>query len=226
MKQGTWTAISSTNHGSGAVHSYNWMETVDEEKRSISPEDIYSPFSSGGVIVFLQTGHGMGPQQFGDPHLIFDEWAESIGPALALLEGNPAFADEGTESRESELRKLLRHTNPIVRIAAFRTLSDESLVSAEVVQEELTREGHESSVVSYLIISSRDAGLWAAMRSVVSKTTDPSMLRSIALGAYAAALFKSQGNMEQRADELLKMIAIKLGPAALSDGYLAAILPQ
>jgi hypothetical protein len=192
------------------------------------PEDFYSPFVKGGVVVFMPTSDN-GLAHFGSPHLIFDQWADRVDAAgqyalknLALLEGDRLQAGQ-----ETVLRGLLSHENPLVRVGAFRQLLARGQVTPEIVERAIAPADDVAAVLTYLVVTTDDPRLTGAITQFVAATRDETRLRAIALGAYAASTFRGQEQaINLRANAVFKAIVGQLGPTARSNTYLEALLPR
>lgn len=229
LKQGSWNVLSEAAPMADKEGTYSWTEVLEEEKRSLSPEDFYSPFAKGGVIVFLPAGQGGGPAWFEAAHLIFDEWADRVDAAGRYVLDHAGVLDGGepVAGQDADLRTLLSHENPLVRISAFRQLIARGYGTPEIVQRSVATGDQAAAVLTYLSITTGDDSLAAALKQFVSATADEAKLRPIALGAYAASMFRGgEESVGARAKAVLTAIAGQLGPAGRADPYLGVLLAK
>src|SRR5262249_46319502 len=143
----------------------------------------------------------------------------AVGHA-ALLEDNqiePADA--------SQLTDLLSHPNPLVRVNALRRLIAGGRGTPVVVQQSISNADHYAGVATYLVITTGDDRLVDAVTQFVSATKEEGKLRPIALGAYAASVFRGpEQRIGARAAVISKAIADQLGAAVRSNAYLDTLL--
>ena len=226
LRLGSWSPMAGSDPAiTGGA--YTWTEMLEEHKRTLVPEDFYSPFAKGGVIVFRPAVQASGRDQFVAAHLVFDEWASSVDGAgryvvdhAALFEGKPIEPAEA-----SQLTDLLSHANPLVRVSALRQLIASGRGTPELVQRSISSADHSAAVATYLAITAGDDRLVDAVRQFVSATKEGDKLRPIALGAYAASVFRGREEpIGARATAISRAIAERLGPLGQSNAYLDTLL--
>lgn len=204
VKSGSWRWVD------GPVQviadEYHWFEPMEEGKRRIEPEDIYSPFVHGGTLLFSLAKGAKGIEQFGAPILLFEEWAAAASQAISMYLPTEASMAEPTSQLRSELQKARGSGNPLVATWAWRhslTLDpDGTQIDLNIVS------GHALAVRTRLLL---DVGGEASAREVmqaVSSTNDLSRLEAMALGAFSAAELPSAGRGAS-AREVLATIAAK-----------------
>lgn len=221
LKQGSWTPLSPAAGGAGGT--YTWTEALEEEKRSLTVEDIYSPFAKGGTIVFVPSAQSMGLAQFGSARLVFDDWASFVDTASRYIVDNRT----DVEADGAKLLPMLAHENPLVRLSTLRQLLANRQVTPAIVNRFLAGGGHFASVVAYMIFASSDGRLSETVLQFVSKTHDPARLRPVALGAHAALVFRGpETGVRARATTVLKAVTEQLEPAARSDPYFERLLAK
>jgi hypothetical protein len=156
-KAGNWTEIATAplvSKGKGST--YSWLEVLESHKRVLFPEDYYSPFISGGTIVFHYVPEATGKAQFESVKLIFDDWAQDVAPASAFVESHPGLL-EGGEKKAPELlqlRSLLTIKNKLLAVEAFRELATSGHLDANVALACLNEADNPlNAIFSYLMLA-------------------------------------------------------------------------
>lgn len=80
--------------------SYAWNEPL-APKQKLSPEDRYSPFVSGGTVLFRPAPEVKKLADLGPVTMLFPDWAQYVAPALALFQSSPEIFKRDTEFRGS-----------------------------------------------------------------------------------------------------------------------------
>jgi hypothetical protein len=224
MKQGVWQAVAGGQGGA----AYAWNEPL-APKQKPGPEDRYSPFISGGTVLFRPTPEVKKLEDLGTVTLLFSDWAQHVAPALALFESSPGlFKRDGDPEAQRQLLGLLARDNRLLAVMALRGLQGTKALTAENEHVYLNRAaGHFAAVVLYVMLAGPGAGSATAAEAVkaVSDTRDPAQIRALALGAFAATIF---GDAESfpRARAVLEATYRQAGAVGLragSDPYLYAI---
>jgi hypothetical protein len=221
VKKGRWAVTASARSTwPSAENEYSWSESL-RDKRLLLPEDYYSPFVYGGTILCRPTRGATGIDQFGPVRLLLPEWARFVVSASVFAEGHPALF-EGGELKprdDAELKQLLLQENKLLAVLAFRTLLQTGHMTSSLFREQLTSEGNVLAMFTYLVLSSADVQtenpLVAEIYSSAKLSPDLGKIRSLALGAFAAALFHSADTaVVSHSKSLLNIVQQRL--AALS----------
>ncbi len=223
MKLGAWTRLSGEGAPASTGAAYSWTEPMDEEKRRLSPEDRYSPFASGGILLFTPDPASPAAAAFARPAVVFPDWAGHAPAAARLLRD---FAPALEKADPSHLARLISHQNPFLASAAFRRWLQVHGVDRSVIpQAYVQARGNLLAVMTYLLLTEASSSDTAAdLLDAAPRAANPAMLRSIAAGASAVSLF-AEGN--PHALSLLAAIRQRLGePAIDADPYLRAIFPR
>lgn len=197
IKEGTWNAIVSAPAGAHPMSgSYSWYEPLTR-KRVLLPEDFYSPFARGGVILFLPVPGKADIERFGFTRVIFSDWGTQVAPAFAFHNANPHLLDPGPQTASvAKLVQLVSQANPIVAVVAFRNLLSLGLAQPDWVRAQLARvSGPLGAVFGYqtIVIAGPNVSrpLVQETLQVIDTASEPT-LRALVSGSFAAALFLSQ----------------------------------
>lgn len=230
MKIGAWSRLAGEGtEADGAP--YSWTENLQEEIRTPSPEDFYSPFVRGGVVLFHpDAAQGLG--SFGSPRLLFPDWGSDMPAAMKLAREYAGVLDSALPDpgREAKLANLTGHRNRLIAAAAFRQWVSQPREDQSVVADRLARaKGHMASVVVFLLLTgSSDPKAVEEVRQAVAVAPGSDVLRSIALGAFAATLFRGkQPGAAEQAEAVLSAARERLGVRTIAaDPYLSAIFAR
>ena len=224
MKQGVWQAVAGGQGGA----AYTWNEPL-APKHKPAPEDRYSPFVFGGTVLFRPAPEVKKLADLSPVTMLFPDWAQHVGPALALFQSSPEiFKRDADSAAQRQLLGLLAGDNRLLAVMALRALQGSTGLTAENERVYLTRaSGHFAAVVLYVMLAGPGAGDAVAAEAVraVPETRDPAQIRALALGAFAVSIF---GDAESfpRARAVLEATYQQVGAAGLrvnSDPYLYAI---
>lgn len=194
LKEGTWKASAPPGaHPSSG--SYSWYEPT-QEKRVLSPEDYYSPFTHGGTILFRPVPGKTDIEQFGAVRLIFPDWVASVPAAFTFHEANPHLLDPGPQTAAvGKLVPLVSQPNQLLAVVAFRNLLALGLAQPDWVRAQLVRvSGPLGAVFGYLTIVIAGPNVsrpFAHETLQVMDTAGEATLRALVSGAFAAALLRS-----------------------------------
>lgn len=223
MKQGVWQAVAGVQGGA----AYAWNEPL-AQKTKLTPEDRYSPFVSGGTVVFRPAPEVKALADLGPVTLLFSDWAQNVSPALALFQSNPGLFSGADPAAQRQLLGLLSRDNRLLAAMALRALQGSPALTAENERIYLTQaSGHFAAVVLYLMLAGPAAGDALASEAIkaAASARDPGQLRSLALGAFAASIFGDAESLP-RARAVLDAVYRQISAAGLrvdSDPYLHAI---
>jgi len=215
-KTGDWKASSSAPPGNQNLEgTYSWLEPIESHKRVTVPEDYYSPFANGGTIIFRYEPAAVGSAQFKNVVLIFSDWAQDTARASDFMLVHPGLLENG-EQRAPEITKLqsmLSDKNRFLAVAAFRELAKSDHLDTSLALEQLAgTEPPLDSVFTYLMLTSRgNDGLAEQVKTAIRSSREQRKLRSIALGAFSAMLFRSEDSeIHSRSKMVLEGIRSRL----------------
>ena len=243
VRKGDWVAIASAQATTKKSGSYSWSDPVVEPCHRCPPwrpviEDIYSPFdySPSGqedIVLFRFDPAAKDRKQFISARLLFDSWTIDVEPAFEFVAGHPGLLEDGQTSTNELpiLKDLLSGTNRLLAVEAFRELVESRQMTPAMAQEQISKKGNKlCAVFSYLILaSSATENLPPQLNQVIRNSYDPATLRSVALGAFAAAWMKPGTDVSSRALATLKAVATQTRalygtPANEKDPYKDAYL--
>ncbi len=223
MKQGVWQAVAGSQGGA----AYSWNEPL-AKKTKLTPEDRYSPFVSGGTVLFRPAPEVKALDGLGPVTLLFSDWAQNVSPELAFFESNPSLFSGADPAAQRQLIGLLARENRLLAIVALRALQGSPALTPENERVYLTQaSGHFAAVVLYLMLAGPGAGDALASEAIkaAASARDPGQLRSLALGAFAVSLFGDAESLP-RARAVLEAVYRQISATGLridSDPYLYAI---
>ncbi len=238
IKEGTWKAIaSSPNEAQNRQGEYNWSEPLAQRSRVLLPEDFYSPFVSGGTILFRPTWSENNRAQFGVVCLLFSMWTKDVSPAFTFAEKHPGLLGESTPSSPDagQLRKGVLGSNKLVAALSFRQMLLLGLLTPEGALDDLSGANENlDAIYVYLILTNatldKDRRLVATIDSLARTSQEPAKLRAISLGAFAAALFWPRDpNITSQSKSVLSAVSMRLKrltPSPPEDPYLLYLFEQ
>jgi hypothetical protein len=199
VKEGKWRVLATseqmTQYSAG---SYSWTEPLTAMKRKLLPEDYYSPFAHGGTIVFRPAPGASGIEQFGTVRLLFPNWGQFVAPAFAFMVSHPALLGDGQvgPTELPQLTQLLSQNNELLAVLAFRELVASGQMAPNLARNQLTNaQANLAAVYTYIALTSQAGGghqLAQEIAGITKMTHDATKLRSIALGAFSAGLFRAE----------------------------------
>jgi hypothetical protein len=209
IKSGTWSVLAfpgKTPHPDGR---YSWQDPL-QRSRVITPEDLYSPFINGGIVLCKPPSAGKSMQEFNPVFLLFPDWVSFVTPAAVYVEANGPVLEARTKPTPlavDHLRMLLQQSNGILLTLAFRRLSESQVLTPDRVSQALASPIRESAaVVIFLLLMARGPASEPLVKHayhLTEGTGDPAKLREMALGGYTAMTFGDTAQQD-RAEEILK----------------------
>jgi hypothetical protein len=198
-KEGTWRAIAAADDSILAMANYSWSEPLTRRRRTLTPEDFYSPFAYGGTVLFRPEPAAEGVQRFGDCRLLFPEWGRAAADALKAAPQWEGVLGGAAKDQASlaEVHKLAAGNNGILSSIAFRTLlqsPDPFAVWTPALYK--AADTRKLSVFVYLgLVASGPTHRpqWVVeFTKLIRETKEPDRLLGIAYAAFAAYLFSGQ----------------------------------
>jgi hypothetical protein len=194
VKNGKWEAVS-PGPDQPREGSYSWTEPMTL-KRSLTEEDLYSPFAKGGMIV-SRRGTGGPTGEFTDVSLIFDQWGSVVEPAAILARDHPKVF-QGSPWSNDEIKSakdLLQDSNDIISAMAFRELVERGLLDSSLLRATLdAAPGIRRAILIYMVLAlsperSKPVLTDDLVAEVATARTEKE-LESAALAAYTAFIFE------------------------------------
>ncbi len=226
MKLGSLQVLSGSEPQTKSSETYSWTEPLDEEKRVLSPEDYYSPFMKGGVIInAAQPVSGMG-HNLDAIYLTFDDWAPDVPEATAYLGQNPGdFQHGGLHAGTARLTRLLGSRNALLHLQAFRRLLQSKAIQFHEVEETIRAAPAEVAAVdTYLtLVDGLDGSVGERLANVVRAANSDVTRRGIAIGAHAVMLLSNDAAAIRQAAVVLAAARTALAGPLERDEYLKAL---
>lgn len=222
IKEGDWTRRDVGGFTLPEKGKFSWTEKADKRKRVIESEDIYSPFVSGGTILFHPIPGKSGIEQFGAIRLIQPALISAVAPAFISGRDEKALHPEQDDPRDgATLLQLLASDNAFVRAVAFRELIASGEMTGAIVFEQVTRSNDIlRAVLSSLVVQaeSKDpkGSLLNSLSQAVAGVVDRGNVEPVALGAYSAKMFH-RGNQKWliRCNRVLNEVKVKIADLGL-----------
>ena len=195
LKKGKWQALAAASPTQSVLGTYSWSEPLEEEKHVLTPEDYYSPFAYGGTVVFRPSPVAHDIKELEPVNLLFLEWGKLVEPAFVLSGGDSIlYGKSGQITDANRLKQLIPHQNGLIATFALRELLRAPQTTPQDVYASLeTQDDRRRSIFTYAMIAMSHSGKISEFARVVEThlraVRQLDELRSIALGAFAAALF-------------------------------------
>lgn len=223
--------------GLKSVPNYRWERPLVMIASRGTSEDtqIYSPFYSGGTVIFRYIEKATNEAKFDSVRLVPDEWAEFVLAAFQFQQANKALFDETKVAANLKpLTLLLADKNPFNAIAAARVLAPERGLDAAFVENNLaSSSGYLQAIFAYLTFKNahpvRQAAIDEALGQVIDKAPSVATLKWITLGLTAAQNddANSYFALKDRAKALLLRVDKKqktLNTKTVADDYINELL--
>ncbi|HXM45786.1 MAG TPA: hypothetical protein VN924_31410 [Bryobacteraceae bacterium] len=189
VKRGAWTVIEGGTEPAASTRRYDWGEPIHGSERELQPEEMYSPFVRGGVILFRPGTRPGALGFFQDVVLLFPKWSTDAATAITYARQHPsAFRDSGGGLGVKELRGILGGGNPLLTVAAFAQLSRSGNLSLTEAQDIVLRAEPQlaATLIYCLLIQGR------AVEPLIERAPQPELLRWMAVGALSVDVFGPQ----------------------------------
>jgi len=216
---------------------YSWTRPLDEQPRPMTWEEIYSPFAHGGVILFAPNPDLSGIDYFGANTVLFAEWAKLVEDAFKQYESEPALraAPDALAQHRGRLAALCSAENHFVATIAMRKLINASAFSRVLLRDALAAPDEQRRAVTvFLVMTGPDdvmaKDLLAEVGTALASARQVEQVRSVALGAFSAALDpRASAKVQDRARTVIEQVRRKqssLGVPAQNDPTLNYILER
>jgi hypothetical protein len=195
LKKGKWHALAGASPIQSVLGTYSWSEPLEEEKHVLTPEDYYSPFAYGGMVVFRQIPVADDIKQLEPVNLLFPEWEKLMESAFTLSRRDSILYGNSIQITDAEtLKQLVLHQNGLIATFALRELLRAPQTAPQDVYPFLeTEDDRRRSIFTFAMIARSSSGKVSefarAVETHLRTLRQLDQLRSIALGAFAAALF-------------------------------------
>ena len=218
IEEGSWECMALLRGSVAPRGRYSWTEPAKANVRGLRVEDLYPPFSFGGVVLCRYRPAVQGSAQFPSVQLVPPDWAAAIRSAHEVITAEPSLWTE-----PDRLRSLAYADNPVLAVMALRTLLQEATIELDVLADVLDRfSGYRrAALLSLMMLWPRggDDDAIAAVSKAIASVDSPGAARSFALGIVTARLLHPQ----LRAPELLAPSVVAALPAD-RDPYLQQLL--
>lgn len=213
-KQGTWELIAALQKGGSPiprVGRYSWNEPIDR-KRQTNPEDIYSPFTNGGILFCRLNLNEKGAEQFQPCYLVPDEWQNDVIAAHEQAKRHPKSSmGPATRLQARRLAQMTADKNPILALHAFQSLIRDQQSDPKTLGSilETSREQRRAVFIYVVVVNPTTVieNTRNTLKRLIANSAKADELKPIALGAFAAVLFQPHSKDAQAiAGELLVAI--------------------
>jgi hypothetical protein len=227
LKEGQWKLLNSARQADSSGGPYSWTEPM-VDKRTLSPEEHYSPFVYGGRILASRIAGASGIAQFGPVVLLPEGFDRFVAAAFTVAQQTPALLANDGRTREAvaRLTALLHQDNDLVAAQAFRTLLEAGGLSTDTLREAVAgARGYRLSMFLYLLLTGRAGGEPSGrIVSSAAERRDADSLRMVALAAFTVATLSPP---VRPTNSLLSSLLTQLKAEKITrgrDAYLDAIL--
>lgn len=204
IKKGKWLLIDSAIPEKIDSGVYSWNEPLLIEKRILTTEDFYSPFSFGGTIIFKPNPSLQGIGYFGFLQLISPGWIKTIKNDSEYSKKFYNILNEYTDVNDDDKKTLLKLTisdNSFLAVMAFRKLiKAQVLTTQNLTKCIIETKGYKLAVFTYHILnvseSSETEKLTQSIITIIPKIQSLNEIRNIALGAFTFALFENNKSQQ------------------------------
>ena len=155
IKEGSWKCVAwLKGRGEADQGRYSWNARQNAFARNFEPEQLFSPFIKGGLILCRFHPQAKGAAQFDPVYVIPDRFVPHVKGAFELLAKTPAlFSQPPGPPQQRHLDALAAGDNPVLAILAFRTLlSSKGLGGAQLGAVMQRSAGLRRSAFTYTIV--------------------------------------------------------------------------
>jgi len=199
VKEGKLKIIETTcEHMRYTGGSYSWSEPMEHDKRVLTPEDFYSPFADGGMILFRPKPGKSGIEQFRPVYLLHHIWGHYVAEAFTFIEHHKRLLGDGEIKQDdvNKLREFMSSDNKLITMLAFRRLVTSDRMITVLAHKQLARGGEElRPIITYLLLTSRKHStknpLVQTVIDLLKTSQGVNDIRPVVLGAFSASLFHS-----------------------------------
>jgi len=238
VKDGTWKVLASVGKGHKPLtNEYAWSEPFGP-KQTLTAEDYYSPFVSGGIILFRPVSGASGVDQFGPVCLLFQDWEPYVRPAFDFAEQHPSLFLDGKPALDNTAQptELLSGPNELLTVWAFRQLLLSGQMSTDRARQRLAdSSGYLAAILTYLLLTApmlegKTRPAAQEILAVIERSPELAKVQSVSLGCFAAGLIDSSNpdtlSMAQKVLTGIRRRLKGLGPSAEGDRYLGLIFEK
>jgi hypothetical protein len=204
IEEGSWECLASLRGSVAQRGEYAWTEPARTHVRGLRVEDLYPPFSFGGVVLCRHVPSARGSAQFQSVQLVPPDWPAAIRSGYETFTAEPGlWTEPGQTSRADQLRSLAYADHPVLAVMALRALLQDASIELDVLADVLGRfGGYRRAALVYLMMQwprGGDDDAVAAVSKAMAGIDSAEAGRSFALGIVTARLLHPQ----LRAPELL-----------------------
>jgi hypothetical protein len=196
IEEGSWELLTRIGAPRGKQRGhYQWTKPMDYRKKRVEPNDIYGPFSRGGIVLCRHNSQIEGMGQFESVNLLPLGWESDVRPAFDSLQKNKALSAAPASAREiASLRVLLGDKNRIISSIAARSLAESGNLDSLTLQQALSKSaGYQRAVLMYVALvhppAAEPSTVEPALTQAVQNTSEGSNNRAAVLASTAAVLF-------------------------------------
>jgi hypothetical protein len=238
VKKGMWERVAAQGDEPVPIKAeYSWNEPIVEHPRVIEWENLYSPFTHGGVILFRPRLNAVDLAYFGGNLVLFPEWGKLVEDAFKQYDSEPALqpAPDALAQHRGRLAALCSAENHFVATIAMRKLINASAFSRVLLRDALAAPDEQRRAVTvFLAMTGPDdvmaKDLLTEVGTALVSARQVEQVRSVALGAFSAALDpRASAKVQDRARTVIEQVRRKqssLGVPAQNDPTLNYILER
>jgi hypothetical protein len=218
VKEGSWKRMDALDPAALPEEgAYSWSEPLRSRTRSVTVDDLYSPFVSGGIILCAHDPKAQGSAQFALVHLVPRGWERYVKDAWEEFRNEPALRRAMLNDEDyARLKVPAAGPNPVVAVISLRRLVDSGKLPSN--WPPTAADDGRVAELTYLLLRSGERPA-DRLRALLDKGGSDAA-RPIAAGVLAAALMGADSAMQENAKALLK----ELFPETVADPYVRKTL--
>jgi hypothetical protein len=212
VKVGHWRLLAASTSAQVANGAYNWIETIEELRRP-TPEDLYSPFVHGGIILYKKQADLSKP--FASVQVVFQDWYADWKEAVKTVSLSPKLrsieAETTGQTTDEQLAPFSEQTNPWLELQAFRNILRRTAKSdgaGDLWSFVMKKSGKSAAVMTYLMLVESPG---AVPVDALLRSTSTDRFQGLVLGAFAARTFAPSAKVYASSNELLTKARQQLG---------------
>jgi hypothetical protein len=196
---GTWEIVIPLQQKQLSTHgSYHWVNQFREHERKLSVENLYSPFTEGGLVICEIHSGNSEKESFENVSLLPLGWEKFALPAYAQYRMRAKlFRESVSPIARGELDRMLADANPLIATMAVRTLLEAQQMQIESLRETIAgSESYRRAALTYLALTEThyisDEALQKAFDAIVTSGKALEEQKYTALGVLSALLLEPE----------------------------------
>ena len=193
IQGGGWELVG-TLHGAApaAAGKYSWTIPRPLRRNGLRGEDVYDPFSKGGLIICNHAPKVGGRGQFNAVYLLPPGWALATMHAYHTIKGDPQLHGSSAPPLD-KLKGMLHNDNPCLTVMAYRRLLEAGKLTDPMLTDAINNSsGYLRAAIAHLSLlhaTHASAAAWSTRwTAIVDSSATIDEHRPVALGISSAHL--------------------------------------